>query len=614
MEKIVNIVEQAESWRDSTYRDNWQRYYKQWRNFVPKKTDGRSHISIPYVLTQIETIVPRIRETLFASRPYVTVHGRGSEDDAQAKANEILLDWQMNERIDFPYLFENAIRQACVYGTAISYSGWKYDEKQLNKKVTAPLVDDYQNPIESEPRQLIKVTEVGAVYDDPDVKFLDIMGFFIDTRATSIDDARFCGHLEYKTKEELKHTEALLNHAYKIDWKKLNEDEESDKGQDFKREILGTGTSGMEMPKDKKFYEVMHYWEDDRHVVIINRKQKVLDEPNPFWYKKKPYDAAHYIRVPNEFYGIGIVELIEDLQQTLNTERNLRIDYRKAGLARMWSVRKDSGINSDDLLWKPDGIIEVNQHDDIKEIIVQQMPMGSIDEEMLAKQDMKDATGAQDVVMGVAGSPSETATATMTKDNNAAMRFRMMINNFERDLLCSIGTKMLSMNQQFMSEERIVRVLGENSEYVKIAPEDIQGDFDMIPMGSSTEPIANKNNNRTNIMNLYNIMAQSPLMQAFPDKQREVLKKVLEAFDVKDINAILPTVEEIQIQQQQQMQMQQQQMELQKQQMQAQLQLDKEKLDNSKQDKSTKHAIEATKLQADLLKEATKVEPTSTNK
>ena len=555
LDTILRMVSQAEGWRDANYKELWERYYKVWRNHVKRTKSGRSQISVPYATTQVETIVPRIRETLFASRPYTTILGRESADEEQAKSNQLLLDWQQNERLDFPYIFEDLARGACIYGTCVAHTGWKLEYGKKKLKPTAMVVDDagalVLGPGQEPTTQMVEVEEPYVQYDDPDVKVLDIMSFFIDSRAASIEEARFCGHLEYKTEAELRKMEKLPAHAYKIDWERLKDEEQDDAGKDAKRGIIGQNTDDMDVPQDKKLYEVMHYWENTKHVVVVNRKQLVMEEKNPFWHMKKPYDAAHYIRVPGEFYGIGVIELTDDLQQTLNTERNLRIDYRKAGLARMWSVLKESGIKPSDLLWRPDGVVMVNDHNDIREIIVQQMPVGSVDEEMLAKQDMRDATGAHDVVMGN-NNPRETATATMTKDNNAAMRFRLVITNFERDLLVAISKKMLAMNQQFLTEARTLRVTNNKTEYVTVKPEDIQGEFDMIAAGSSVEPIANREVHKSNLMNLYNVVMANPLIQAFPAKQMTLLKKLVEAFDIKDVDSILPTEEELQQMQQQQ--------------------------------------------------------------
>lgn len=73
--KIIQRIEAAENFREQ-YKDIWERCYKRWRNYVEQLKDkDRANISIPYTFVQVETILPRLVESLFAARPYVVVKG-----------------------------------------------------------------------------------------------------------------------------------------------------------------------------------------------------------------------------------------------------------------------------------------------------------------------------------------------------------------------------------------------------------------------------------------------------------------------------------------------------------------------------------------------------------
>jgi len=101
LQKYLTRIEAAEKYRDSGYKDLWIRCYKRWRNHVDtlidpntgKAVTDRSNISIPYTFVQVETILPRLVETLFASRPYVAVKDREPTDLPNAEKHETLLDW-----------------------------------------------------------------------------------------------------------------------------------------------------------------------------------------------------------------------------------------------------------------------------------------------------------------------------------------------------------------------------------------------------------------------------------------------------------------------------------------------------------------------------------------
>ncbi|PLR84652.1 hypothetical protein CVD25_01050 [Bacillus canaveralius] len=567
LQKYLNRIEAAEKFRQG-YEDLWRRCYRRWRNHKEKLIDpntrkevkDRSNISIPYTFVQVETILPRMVEGLFASRPYVAIKGREKMDEPNAKAHEILLDWQLGDRMDIRDIFSSGLKGLTLYGTGVAYTGWKYEEQQVIRKQMMDVVevDENEEPIigydgslqyltdeEGEPIQELQPVKMNIVaHDDPEVKFLDLFLFFTDPHSEDIDDARYCGHIEYMTKEELQNLEKMeLGH--KFDWDEISNEDKLNDSKNQRMSSVGLPSASTSINSEDALYEVIHYWEDDKKVMIINRTYVAFEGENPFWHKKKPYVKDVYTEVPGEFYGMGVVEIMEDLQDELNTERNMRIDYRAFSLRRMFKVRRGSDISRSELKWRPGGIINVDNMDDVQEFKVEAGIGASFGQEDMIKQDMKDASGAHDVVMGTANT-SETATTTMTKDNNASVRFKHIISSIENRLLTGIARHIIQLNQQFIDDEKILRVAGQNGDdWVTISPEEIQGEFDLVPMGTSVEPLANKEAFKQRMIELYNVIAGDAMMIQFPDKRRNLLKKVLEAFDIKDTETLLPSDEEL---------------------------------------------------------------------
>lgn len=562
LQRYLNRIEAAEKHRDN-YKELWKACYKRYRNYVDPLPEGekRSNISIPYIFNQVETVLPRLIETLFASRPYVALKGRDITDEPNAKSHETLLDWQMNERMDIQDIFHGGIKGELIYGTAIGYVGWKLDERKVIKKQLQPvyLTDENEQPMLDEMGQPVPLTDDdGSVvqeyrpmqmneveYDDPEVKFIDLGNFFADPSAEDIDGARYAGHVDYMTKEQLQRLEE--QEVISIDWKKIPKDNKTNTARNDRMSAVGLPTDQGNENENDGLYEVHCYYEDDKHVVIINRAYLAKEGENPFWHKRKPYRKDVYIRVPGEFYGMGIVEVLGDLQDELNTERNMRIDYRAFALRRMFKVRRGANVDKKQLKWRQGGTVDVDDMDDIQEFKVEPSVGQSFNQENTIKQDMQDASGAQDVVMGQSGT-AETATTTMTKDNNSSMRFKLTISSIEKRLLVGISRLMIQLNQQFVDDTKRLRVTGESGdEWMDIAPEEIQGEFDLIAAGSSVEPLANKEAFKQRMVELYGVVAADPLLVQFPDKRRNLLRKVYEAFDIKDVDSLLPTDQELQM-------------------------------------------------------------------
>lgn len=559
LEKYIRRIEAAEKNRDNNYKELWARCYKRWRNYVDPLIDektkkvlkDRSNISIPYTFTQVETILPRLVETLFAARPYVTVKGREESDDVNAKNMETMLDWQMNERMDMMNLFKSGLKELCIYGTSVAYTGWRLDERKVTKKRLQPVMMEDGSPLteidpagNETPVMDWQPTEINEIeYDDPEVQFIDLGNFYVDQNAVDLDDARFAGHRCYHPKEYLQKMKD--QGVWNIDWKKIPKDSKKNEAKEYRMGVVGLNTIDDNPEHDDEgMYEVHYYCEDNKKVVIINRAYIALESANPYWHQKKPYCKDTYTDVPHEFYGMGIVEIIGDLHDELNTERNQRIDFRNFLLRRMWKVRKGADIDKKQLTWRQNGFVEVNEMDDLQEISIKEAPNSTFTQEGIIKRDMQDASGAQDVVMGTTS--GGTATEAMRNDNNSAMRFKLVISSAEKRLLVPIARFMMQNNQQFVDKNRMMRVAGQSGDqWVTLTPEQIQGEFDLMAAGSSVEPMANKEAFKQRMVELYGIVAKDPFMQQFPEKRRNLLKKVFEAFEIKNTDDLLPTDEEL---------------------------------------------------------------------
>ena len=565
---LIERVETAEKWRDSVYKSKWKKYLFMYRSIAKAKPAGVSNMFIPQTFMMVETVKARVAEALFANRPFVTVLPRGSDDADKADLMESLLDWQLNERMQIKRVFANdLLSDAIIMGTSISYTSLLKKQRKQKKRMDVeeylldpygmPFMDEAGQPILTASRQVVE--ENVDVYDDSITQHIDLFDFFVDRAATKIEDARFCGHVERLTKEQIKALEKTA--GWSVNWKDLSPNEGMSSGRAARAEISGGGSIGSDDTYDKDsaagLYEVIHYWEDNRHVVIINRQECALDEENPFWHGQKPYDKVCYITLPDEFYGMGLPESIADLQDELNTSRNMRIDYNAMALRRMWKMRKGCGITNKDLMWRQGGVIQLEDLDDVQEINIQQIPASAFTNEEITKQDMRYVTGVHDIIMGVADA-DETATTTMTKDNNASIRFKFFIEALVDDMLIPIVDKCISMDIQYMDDAKTIRLFdndaGKMAQIATITQEDIDGAYDLYYVGSAVEPMANKEMYKQKVLEAYTLAMNNPLVQQSPESQRNLLLALFKAAEIKNPEELLPELPQPQMQTQPQSQ------------------------------------------------------------
>lgn len=538
---VLTRIESAEAWRDSQFKDIWENALRLYRSQPEAMRDG-SNIFVPYIFMMCETIKARLSESLFDERPYLTII---PVEETADKADKIqtLLDWQFVERMNVPKVFsEEIIHNLAVLGTAVQYVGWKKQVRKTKRMETVenPVMFGNELALDTLSMPIIMPERVEASYekveyDDPVVQDIDLFDFFVDPSSEDIETSRFCGHMEYRTKAELENLEKTA--GYKINWKDLKPVSSIEGGR---KDRLDGAKKGLDVIENTNgLYQVHHYWEDNRHIVIINRIQSVLEEENPFWHGMKPYDKCCYVKLPHEFYGMGIPEIAQGLQEELNTTRNLRIDYASMSLRRMWKLRKGAGVTAEDLKWRQNGVVSVDNMDDVIEIQVADIPASTWQNEATIKQDMRDATGCHDILMGLAQS-NETATTTMTKDTNASIRFKSVITNVVHDLMVPLGKKCLSLNQQFMTETRNLKPFS-TEDMFEITPFELDGEYDITFSGTAVDPAANKELNKQRMIEAYNIVSSNPLYQNDFSAMRAILKQLFTALEVKDVESLLPS-------------------------------------------------------------------------
>ena len=143
---IKERIATAENWRDSTYRDEWEKFLLLYRSRPKRKNPASgSNIFVPYTFMQCEVIKARLTQSLFNSRPYVTLIPRGQENGQTAHSAQVLLDWQFNERMRLRKLIaDDVLSDLVTFGTAVTFTGWQKKTRKTKgmEMVSSPLLAD----------------------------------------------------------------------------------------------------------------------------------------------------------------------------------------------------------------------------------------------------------------------------------------------------------------------------------------------------------------------------------------------------------------------------------------------------------------------------------------
>ena len=520
---IVNKFNHSLTWRNP-FKEKWDRFYNMYRSHLNDTAyPWQSNIWVPYSFSTVETLAPR----MLANRPQIDVMPREAADEQYADIQSKLIDFEW-EAMNADDIMEGAVKSQLMYGTAIVKVYWKTDKAQVVKKEQVDETFPELGTVEEEVEE--------TIFDGPEIELVDLYDFFWDPRAIDMESARWVAHRTYQTfdhLEELQKQGVYKNVALLKDATLVSGDDEK---------ASRRGTLGVAMPDElasknegKNVIELIEYWEDEKVITVANRGIVIRDEANPYRHGKKPFVRIVDQSVPHEFLGIGELEPIETLQYELNDRRNQRMDNITLVLNRMWKVKNGANVDEDELVSDAGGVVHTDNMDGIEALQMPDVTSSSYNEETLIKGDIQQTTGVSDFTRGV-GSESlgnDTATGISLIQEAGNARFKLKIRNLEAGIE-EIGRMMVSLNEQFLTEEKSIRVLGdEGIEWTTIKPDDMRGNFDVMVQSGSTLP-SNEAVERKQTMEMFQIFAGDPEVD-----QRELKRMVLDTFGIKNIDKLL---------------------------------------------------------------------------
>ena len=533
LERVLKDFSDSESFHQEQ-QVKWKEYYKMYRSRHEDSEirKNRSSLFIPYVFAIIETITPRAVKAVIANKPFLAVQPNEQYQAGKAKAIEALIQHQLETRINFVRIITDWLKDVLIYGTGVVRTSWKTKTAVRKRRQMLPYFDEETGEILTIPQE---VEEEMTIYDAPDIDNVDLFDLYVEPHAKNIDAAGYCIqrlNISEETLEEMveqeyydesvtKYLKSMKDGDGEVGGWQISEDSF---GAKQKAEALGMGI-GTELPK----FEVLEYWTNDHVVAVLNREIIIKNEPNPYYHNQKPFVVAVDIPVTNEFYGIGEIENLQDLQLELNTLRNQRIDNVSITLNAMWKVLRHADVDVDQLESRTGGVVYVDDMDDIEPLRFDNVTGQAYEEAGTIQKDMDNTSGVYDYARGRTTDRRETATTANILTSSANERFDMKIIMIAEEGLKRLGKHLISLNQQYLETDITVRTEGEDPMHPvmqEIRLEDVLGtleEYDIIVTGTSVNTNLSNEARLDKLIQLYSLLKDEPLINK-PAYFREVLK------------------------------------------------------------------------------------------
>jgi len=491
----------------------------------------QANVSIPYPQAVIETLMPRILD----ARPDFSVQGRTETDQSKAIKLQQLSDftWEIS---GMDNTSEDFVRSSMMNGTGFLQVSYKKDVRSYNFLTTKDIAK----------KEYKWKKKKQVFYDAPFAEWVDNYDLWYDWHNVPRQSKQYWFRRKVLTGIEIKrrypfHDKKRMEIALNsyggdlTDYASIRNEVKRThdsivKGADY------SGSSGLSnqlyqstMDDDLRMHEVFEWWRpfDDAYAVMVNDIPILKNGyiPNPYDFKEAPFIELPYLKLPNEFEGVGIPIILENPTTMLNLIKNQRLDAAILSIHKMWIVNPLANVDTRDLVTRPFGIIFSADPAGVKDIQFSDIKASSYREEELLKGDMRYASGVDDFSMGVGGAASS-ATEIRHLRESTLERVRLFINHLGSSY-SDVMRYWISMYRQFFSEKMVIRVTGDDGiqEFPLIEKDDLKGDFDF--KASVIPSIAGKNDiDKKQGMDLFQLLSEMPFVDP-----RKLTSKVLHSWN-----------------------------------------------------------------------------------
>ena len=443
------VYDRYHAMRDNPKRQQaetvWRKGREQWEalRHARSEDEWQSNHYVPVTTAVVETAMSEIID----QSPKPMILPRGSEDIPKATIMEHIFEytWDISGS-DLEE--EDVLHDTLVCGTGIAQEFYWKDVRKIKTGLKKGSKQEYD-------------TEDKADYEDCYMEGVRLEDFFVDELARG-----FSG--PYRARDAIRRyimdIEAFKQFFCGEVWDPLGNAKFVRPGGDTNYYEKYGPPQGIDHSKQ---VEVLWYWSiapEDLLCIVANDVVVVMG-PNPYKHKQLPFARAVDIKRTHEFYGKGEAELLESIQDELNTLRRMVIDRNHLDIDKMFYGPSRINLSDEDLIARPHGFIPSDE--EIHPVEYNDVPR-SVEISLSHLED--DST----VVTGInprsqALPTTGTATEAAILKESTLKRIRLKVRRFEREFLTRIATLRVSNIIQYYSQPRLEEIIGKQGtqEYEK---------------------------------------------------------------------------------------------------------------------------------------------------
>ena len=450
---------------------------------------GRSKLVPRLARKQAEWRYAALSEPFLSTDDLFNTSPQTFEDKESAVQNGMLLNYQLNCRMDKVSFIDEYVRTAVDEGTVVVRVGWEFEEDK--RKIYTDIMEmqvvagpDGQ-PIQQEIKTGEKAsTKTITIKNQPVLTVCDYNNLILDpTCEGDIEKANFAVYSfetslselkkdgRYKNLDDINFESASVlsepDHA-------VNTDDDSFTFKDkARKKVIAREYWG--------FWDIDNTGEVKPFVATWVGDTFIRMEENPYPDKKLPFILVQYLPRRKNIYGEPDAALIEDNQKIVGAVTRGIIDIIGRSASGQQGIRKDALDVTNARKFERGEDYKFNANVDPRQAfhmeVYPEIPRSALEVLNMQNNDAEALTGVKAFTQGISGQALGVTATGIRSALDATSKRELGILRRLSNGLNQIGRKIISMNSEFLEDEEIIRIT--NEEFVAINRNDLGGKYDI---------------------------------------------------------------------------------------------------------------------------------------
>lgn len=501
---LMGKLKKRQSWRQP-FETLWGQIYRLYMGKMDATTFAtRAKVVMPKVFQAIEAGVPKLVSIIFGKFPWFSVVPEWPERSVPASVLhniEALLNHQLKLANFFKKFLEFA-KQLLLYGTAYFTVTWKVRREWVTERVADRKPRTFFGipmpgyDLEWKVQKTLKVVE-----RRPELTVLPIESVYPASDQVEVGDGEgifYSDSISFEDLKALSQGRAPIygNFAMVQEQKSSRPSDPLNTLSQERASARGITDPASPSVRDGESVELTHFWgkrdldgdgfKEEVHIVTANRSIIVRAVPNPYEHQKRCIVKGNLFVVPNEWFGLGMVEPAIPALSALNTLHRQNLDQNSLILNRMWKVDPTMDVDLDTLVSTPNGIVLSTPLTAVEALDQGAMPFAPAQMIQLLETEIE-ATMAPKSIQGTTenGALGRTARGAQLIVNQALEKFGTAAKFIEEYVLNELLTQMHQLNAQYLDQDDYLKDIYDGIFPVKPTPEQIRANVGFKFLGVS---------------------------------------------------------------------------------------------------------------------------------